>query len=77
MRSDPFAEIKRQVLDRLDSRPTGTRLEVEHKVRMALQEVLMTGGHPLTSADRARVANDVCDVLGARAAMRERAPSTR
>ena len=64
MSVDPFAEIKRQVLVRLDPRPSGTRSEVEHKVRQALQEVLMSDDIPLTSADRARIAQEVSEIIG-------------
>jgi pilus assembly protein CpaF len=38
---------------------------VEQKVRQALQEVLMTGDMPLTAANRARVAQEVCEIIGA------------
>jgi hypothetical protein len=64
MEDDQLAEIERQVLDRLDPRPIGTRPEVEQKVRQVLQEALMSGDYPLTRVDRARVANDGCNVLG-------------
>ncbi|MFZ0324283.1 MAG: CpaF family protein [Actinomycetes bacterium] len=70
--ADPFADVKRQVhqalLDNLgpqlyDSRMTQT--ELEQKVRQALQEVLALEDTPLTTADRARIAQDVADdILG-------------
>ena len=70
--ADPFAEVKRQVhqtlLDNLgpqlyDSRMTQT--ELEQKVRQTLQEVLSAEDTPLTTADRARIAQDVADdILG-------------
>ena len=64
MAADPFIEIKRQVLIRLRPRPLGSWPEVEQKVRQALQEVLAGADIPLTAADRARVAREVCEVLG-------------
>jgi hypothetical protein len=51
--------------------PTGTRAEVEQKVRLAPQEVLGSGEYPLTRAHRARVVNDTCDDLGNWAAVDE------
>jgi len=63
MTSDPFAEVKRAVLDRLHPRPSGTRVDVEQRIRQALQEVLSTGEMPLTARDRARIAGELCDDL--------------
>src|SRR3954452_15771682 len=70
--SDPFADLKRQVhqalLDTLapnlyDARLTQT--DMEQKVRQTLQEVLAAGEMPLTSADRARLAQEISDdILG-------------
>ena len=64
MAADRLIEIKRQVLIRLRPRPSGSRAEVEQKVRQALQEVLAGADIPLTAADRARVAWEICEVLG-------------
>ena len=70
--SDPFADLKRQVhqalLDNLgpklyDSRQTQS--ELEQKVRQTLQEVLSQEDTPLTTADRARIAQEIADdILG-------------
>ena len=70
--SDPFADLKRTVhqalLDNLgpklyDSRQTQS--ELEQKVRQALQEVLSQEDTPLTTADRARIAQEIADdILG-------------
>jgi pilus assembly protein CpaF len=70
--TDPFADLKRQVhqalLDNLgpklyDSRQTQS--ELEQKVRQTLQEVLSQEDTPLTTADRARIAQEVADdILG-------------
>ncbi len=70
--SDPFADLKRTVhqalLDNLgpklyDSRQTQS--ELEQKVRQALQEVLSQDDTPLTTADRARIAQEIADdILG-------------
>lgn len=69
---DPFAELKqkvhRQLLDTLgpklyDSRMTQTELET--RVRQSLQEVLALEQTPLTTADRARVSQEIADdILG-------------
>ena len=69
---DPFADLKRQVhqslLDTLgpklyDARTTQT--DLEQKVRQTLAEVLATEEMPLTSADRARIAQEIADdILG-------------
>ncbi len=69
---DPFAELKRQVhqslLDTLGPKLYDARLtqgEMEQKVRQTLQEVLATEEMPLTSADRARIAQEISDdILG-------------
>src|SRR3954463_865285 len=69
---DPFAELKRQVhqslLDTLGPKLYDARLtqsEMEQKVRQTLQEVLSTGEMPLTSVDRARIAQEISDdILG-------------
>jgi pilus assembly protein CpaF len=69
---DPFADLKRQVhqalLDTLGPKLYDARLtqsEMEQKVRQTLQEVLATGEMPLTSADRARIAQEISDdILG-------------
>src|SRR3954453_5972467 len=70
--TDPFADLKRQVhqalLDNLgpklyDSRQTES--ELEQKVRQTLQEVLSQEETPLTTADRARIAQEIADdILG-------------
>ena len=70
--SDPFADLKRTVhqalLDNLgpklyDSRQTQS--ELEQKVRQTLQEVLSQEDTPLTTADRARIAQEIADdILG-------------
>jgi pilus assembly protein CpaF len=70
--ADPFADLKRQVhqalLDNLgpklyDSRQTQS--ELEQKVRQTLQEVLSQEDTPLTTADRARIAQEIADdILG-------------
>ena len=64
MAADHFIDIKRQVLIRLRPRPSGSWPEVELKVRQALQEVLVGADIPLTATDRARVAREICEVLG-------------
>src|SRR3954454_1104062 len=69
---DPFGELKRQVhqslLDTLGPKLYDARLtqaEMEQKVRQTLQEVLSTGEMPLTSTDRARIAQEISDdILG-------------
>jgi pilus assembly protein CpaF len=69
---DPFADLKRQVhqslLDTLGPKLYDARLtqtDMEQKVRQTLQEVLSTGDMPLTSADRARIAQEISDdILG-------------
>ena len=70
--TDPFADLKRQVhqalLDTLGPKLYDARLtqsEMEQKVRQTLQEVLSTGEMPLTSTDRARIAQEISDdILG-------------
>jgi len=69
---DPFAELKRkvhaQLLDTLgpklyDSRMTES--ELEQRVRQSLHEVLSLEETPLTTADRARVSQEIADdILG-------------
>jgi pilus assembly protein CpaF len=69
---DPFGELKRQVhqslLDTLGPKLYDARLtqsEMEHKVRQTLQEVLAIDETPLTSTDRARIAQEISDdILG-------------
>jgi pilus assembly protein CpaF len=69
---DPFAEIKRkvhqQLLNALGPKLYDTRLapsELEQRVRSTLQEVLSTRDVPLSSADRARIAQEIADdILG-------------
>jgi pilus assembly protein CpaF len=69
---DPFADLKRQVhqslLDTLGPKLYDARLtqtEMEQKVRQTLQEVLSAGEMPLTSTDRARIAQEISDdILG-------------
>jgi len=69
---DPTLEIKRQVhhslLETLGPRLYDARLtpsELEQQVRQTLQEVLAGGTVPLTSADRARLAQEISDdILG-------------
>jgi pilus assembly protein CpaF len=69
---DPFADLKRQVhqslLDTLGPKLYDARLtqtEMEQKVRQTLHEVLSVGEMPLTSADRARIAQEISDdILG-------------
>ncbi|MGB9373748.1 MAG: CpaF family protein [Jiangellales bacterium] len=70
--SDPFADLKRKVHQQLvdtlgpklyDSRMTET--ELEQRVRRSLQEVLALEDAPLTTADRARVTQEIADdILG-------------
>jgi pilus assembly protein CpaF len=70
--ADPFADLKRQVhqslLDTLGPKLYDARLtqtDMEQKVRQTLQEVLSAGEMPLTSADRARIAQEISDdILG-------------
>src|SRR3954465_15662835 len=70
--SDPFADLKRQVhqalLDTLGPKLYDaplTQTDREQKVRQPLQEVLSAGEMPLTSADRARLAQEISDdILG-------------
>ncbi len=70
--ADPFGDLKRQVhqslLDTLGPKLYDARLtqaELEQKVRQTLQEVLAAGEMPLTSADRARIAQEIADdILG-------------
>ena len=69
---DPFADLKRkvhaQLLDTLgpklyDSRMTES--ELEQRVRQSLQEVLALEETPLTTADRARISQEIADdILG-------------
>jgi pilus assembly protein CpaF len=69
---DPFGDLKRQVhqslLDTLGPKLYDARLtqtEMEQKVRQTLQEVLTAGEGPMTSADRARIAQEISDdILG-------------
>jgi pilus assembly protein CpaF len=70
--NDPFAEIKRTVhqalLETLGPKLYDSRLsqpELEQRVRQTLQEVLAGGAIPLTTADRARLAQEIADdILG-------------
>jgi len=70
--ADPFADLKRTVhqalLDSLGPKLYDSRLtqgELEQKVRQTLQEVLSQEDTPLTTADRARIAQDIADdILG-------------
>jgi pilus assembly protein CpaF len=69
---DPFADLKREVhqalLNTLGPRLYDARLtphDLEQRVRQTLQEVLSTGDVPLSSADRARIAQEIADdILG-------------
>ena len=69
---DQTADVKRQVhqalLETLGPRLYDARLtpaELEQQVRQTLQEVLAGGTGPLTSADRARLAQEIADdILG-------------
>jgi pilus assembly protein CpaF len=69
---DQTAEVKRQVhqalLETLGPRLYDARLtpsELEQEVRRTLQDVLVAGTVPLTSADRARMAQEIADdILG-------------
>src|SRR5437868_1810332 len=70
--SDPFADLKRTVHQRLldtlgpklyDAHMTQSELET--KVRQTLQETLATEQAPLTVADRTRIAQEIADdILG-------------
>ena len=70
--ADPFADLKRKVHDQLldalgpklyDARMTES--ELEQRVRQSLQEVLALEETPLTTADRARVSQEIADdILG-------------
>src|SRR4051794_40625445 len=70
--NDPFGELKRQVhqalLDTLGPKLYDARLtqsEMEQRVRQTLHEVLATREMPLTSADRAKIAQEISDdILG-------------
>ena len=69
---DPFADLKREVHQSLlatlgpelyDARLTQS--ELERKVRQTLQEVMAAGEVPLTTADRARISQEIADdILG-------------
>ena len=69
---DPFADLKREVHQSLlatlgpelyDARLTQS--ELEQKVRHTLQEVMAGGEVPLTTADRARISQEIADdILG-------------
>ena len=69
---DPFAELKRkvhqQLLDTLGPKLYDARMtqsELEQRVRQSLQEVLALEETPLTTADRARVSQEIADdILG-------------
>ncbi|HET9657845.1 MAG TPA: CpaF family protein [Kineosporiaceae bacterium] len=69
---DPFADLKREVhqslLNSLGPKLYDARLtpsELEQRVRQTLQEVLSAGDMPLSSADRARIAQEIADdILG-------------
>ncbi len=65
MTSDPFAELKREVLDRLHHRLSGPRTEIEQEIRQTLQEVLATVETRVSARDRARTANELHDGLDA------------
>ena len=65
MTADPFAELKRAVLDRLHHRLSGTRTEIEQEIRQTLQEVLATVETRVSARDRARIANELHDGLDA------------
>jgi len=70
--ADPFGDLKRQVhqalLETLGPKLYDSRLtqpELEHRVRQTLQEVLSGGSIPLTTVDRARLAQEIADdILG-------------
>jgi pilus assembly protein CpaF len=69
---DPFADLKREVhqalLNALGPKLYDARLtpaDLEQRVRQTLQEVLSAGEIPLSSADRARIAQEIADdILG-------------
>src|SRR3954453_20467264 len=69
---DPSGDLKREghqaLLDTLGPKLYDARLtqsEMEQKVRQTLQEVLLTREMPLTSTDRARIAQEISDdILG-------------
>jgi pilus assembly protein CpaF len=69
---DPFADLKRkvhqQLLDTLGPKLYDARMtqsELEQRVRQSLQEVLALEETPLTTADRARVSQEIADdILG-------------
>jgi pilus assembly protein CpaF len=72
MPTDPFADLKRTVhqalLDNLGPKLYDSRLgqsDLEQRVRQTLTEVLDTGNTPLTTPDRARIAQEIADdILG-------------
>ncbi|MCA1823908.1 MAG: hypothetical protein LC640_06530, partial [Frankia sp.] len=69
---DPFADVKRSVhqtlLDALGPKLYDARMaqsELEGRVRATLQEVLQAEETPLSTADRARIAQEIADdILG-------------
>jgi pilus assembly protein CpaF len=72
LRDDPFADLKRDVHQAL-LKALGPKLydaqltpaDLEQRVRQTLQEVLSAGEMPLSSADRARIAQEIADdILG-------------
>jgi pilus assembly protein CpaF len=72
LQDDPFADLKREVhqslLGALGPKLYDANLtpaELEQRVRQTLQEVLSAGDMPLSSADRARIAQEIADdILG-------------
>jgi pilus assembly protein CpaF len=70
--TDPFADLKRTVhqalLENLGPKLYDSRLgqsDLEQRVRQTLTEVLDTGNTPLTTPDRARIAQEIADdILG-------------
>jgi hypothetical protein len=64
MTADPYADVKRQVLARLRQQPRAPQAQVARNVRQTLQEVLATQDRPLTAAERVRVAQELCDIVG-------------
>jgi len=70
--SDPFRELKRTVhqalLEKLGPKLYDSRLtqsDLEQRVRQTLHEALSVGSMPLTTTDRARIAQEIADdILG-------------
>ena len=64
MTTDPYADVKSEVLAILRPVPPGLQSDMDANVRQTLQQVLAARDVPVRAADRARIAQELTDILG-------------